>query len=126
YMFFFIRGALATIPREEEELFKLLRIRGFRKFLNLYFPRLLPSMIIGCIVTVGGAWNTLVVAERSLLDSFTWEVEYPGIGKLLSIVTEGGDLSKMIAVTIWMAIVVVILNRFIWRKLHKHFVEKIS
>ena len=125
YMLFFLRGALTVIPREEEELFKLLRISGLKKLWYLYLPRMTPSMITGCIVTIGGGWNTLVIAERASLDHIVWEVENPGIGKTMSIATSLGDIELLIATTIWMALFIVILNRFLWRRIYEIAIRKI-
>lgn len=119
YLFFFISGAMRGIPREEEELCRLLKIRGLKKFRHLYFPRIFPSLIMGCLVAVGGGWNTLVIAERVVLDDFIWEVENPGIGKALSGAVMRGDVGILIAATIWMAGFIVILNRFLWRRLYQ-------
>jgi len=125
YMLFSLRGALTVIPREEEELFKLLRISGLKKLWYLYLPRMTPSMITGCIVTIGGGWNTLVIAERALLDHIVWEVENPGIGKTMSIATSLGDIELLIATTIWMALFIVILNRFLWRRIYEIAIRRI-
>lgn len=119
YLFFFVSGAMRSIPREEEEVCRLLRIRGLKKFKHLYLPRMLPSLIMGCLVAVGGGWNTLVVAERVVLDDFVWQVENPGIGKALSEAVMRGDLGLLIAATIWMAGFIIILNRFLWRRLYQ-------
>ncbi len=123
YLFFFISSAMRGIPREEEEVCKLLRIRGFKKFRHLYLPRILPSLVMGCLVAMGGGWNTLVVAERIVLDHFIWQVENPGIGKALSEAVTGGDLGLLVAATIWMAGFIAILNKLFWRRLYQKATE---
>lgn len=123
YLFFFISGALRDIPREEEELCMALKITGLKKLRHLYLPRALPSLVMGCLVAMGGGWNTLVVAERIVLDHFTWEVENPGIGKALSEAVSLGDLSAIVTVTIWMAGFIVVLNRLFWRRLYEKAAE---
>lgn len=125
YMLFSLRGALSVIPREEEELFKILQISGFKKLAYLYLPRMTPSMITGCIITVGGGWNTLVIAERTILDHTVWEVENPGIGKMMSIATSIGDIELLLATTVWMALFIVILNRLLWRRLYEIAIRRI-
>lgn len=125
YMLFSLRGALSVIPSEEEELFKLLRIRGLKKLWYLYLPRMTPSMITGCMITVGGGWNTLVIAERTILNHFVWDVEYPGIGKTMSVATSTGDIELLVATTIWMAAIIVLINRLIWRRIYEIAVRRI-
>ena len=126
YLLFFITGAMKSIPREEEELCKILRIEGLSKFKHLYFPRMLPSLIMGCLVAMGGGWNTLVVAERIVLDHFIWQVENPGIGKALSEAVSMGDIGLLTAATIWMAGFIVIFNRLVWRRLYEKAIQTIG
>jgi len=123
YLFFFISSALRSIPREEEEVCKLFRICGFKKFRHLYLPRMLPSLVMGCLVAMGGGWNTLVVAERIVLDHFIWQVENPGIGKALSEAVTSGDLGLLVAATIWMVGFIAILNKLFWRRLYQKATE---
>lgn len=125
YMLFSLRGALTMIPREEEELFRILQISGLRKLLYLYLPRMTSSMITGCIITVGGGWNALVIAERAVLDNMVWEVENPGIGKMMSVATSLGDIELLIATTVWMALFIVILNRLLWRRLYEMAIRRV-
>jgi len=126
YLLFFITGAMRNIPKEEEELCRLLRIEGLNKFKHLYLPRILPSLIMGCLVAMGGGWNTLVVAERIVLDHFVWQVENPGIGKALSEAVSIGDMGLLTAATIWMAGFIVILNRLVWRRLYEKAIQTIG
>jgi len=118
YLFFFLYGAMRAIPSEELEICEVLGIKGFRRFKHLYFPRLFPSMITGCMVAVGGGWNTLIVVERLVLDHMVLEVENPGIGKVISLAIGLDDMPMLAAATIWMAGFIVILNRLFWRRLH--------
>ncbi|MEN2974742.1 MAG: ABC transporter permease subunit [Candidatus Caldarchaeales archaeon] len=125
YLLFSLRGALSVLPREEEELSKLLRMSRLEKFWYIYLPRMAPSMVTGCIVTVGGGWNTLVIAERTVLDHLVWEVENPGIGKMLNWATSLGDIEILIASTIWMSLFIVIFNRLVWRRIYEIAIRRI-
>ncbi|MEM2017158.1 MAG: ABC transporter permease subunit, partial [Nitrososphaerota archaeon] len=102
-----------------------LRIRGLKKLWHLYLPRMTPSMITGCIITVGGGWNTLVIAERTVLDHLVWEVENPGIGKTMNVATSTGDIQLLVATTIWMALFIVLINRLVWRRIYEIAVRRI-
>lgn len=81
---------------------------------------------MGLIVCFGGGWNTLVVAERAILGEFTWDLGSPGIGRMLSIAVDEGDLALLIAATIWMAGFIVLLNRLLWRKLYEKAVKMVG
>jgi len=126
YVLFFLIDGLRGIPLEEEEVCRSLGIEGFSKFKHLYFPRMLPSLIMGCLVAMGGGWNTLVVAERIVLENFVWDVGSPGIGRMLSIAVSRGDLPLLVASTLWMVGFIVVLNRLFWRRIYEKTVEMVG
>ena len=126
YLLFFLVDGLKSIPFDEEEVCRALGIGGFSKFKHLYLPRMLPSLIMGCLVAMGGGWNTLVVAERIIFQGFVWDVGNPGIGRMLSIAVSAGDIPLLIASTLWMAGFIVILNRFFWRRLCEKAAEMVG
>lgn len=126
YILFFLIDGLRGIPLEEEEVCRSLGIEGFSKLKHLYFPRMLPSLIMGCLVAMGGGWNTLVVAERIVLENFTWDVGSPGIGRMLSIAVSRGDLPLLIASTLWMISFIVALNKLFWRRAYEKAVKMVG
>ena len=75
---------------------------------------------------MGGGWNTLVVAERIVLDHFIWQVENPSIGKALSEAVSMGDVGLLTAATIWMAGFIVVFNRLVWRRLYEKAIQTIG
>ncbi len=123
YLLFFLLDGLRSIPYDEEEVCSAFGMTRLQKLRHLYLPRMLPSLIMGCLVTFGGGWNTLVVAERAILGEFTWDLGSPGIGRMLSMAVERGDLSLLVASTIWMASFITILNRLLWRRLYERAVR---
>lgn len=126
YMVFFLLDGLKSIPYDEEEFCRALSMNRMQKLRHLFFPRMLPSLIMGCIVTFGGGWNTLVIAERVVLGEFTWDLGSPGIGRMLSIAVEKGDLALLIALTVWMAGFIVLMNRLLWRRLYERAVRMVG
>jgi len=126
YILFFLVDGMRSIPFEEEEVCRVLGITGLGKLRHLYLPRMLPSLVMGCLVAMGGGWNTLVVAERIVLEDFVWDVGNPGIGRILSIAVSTGDIPLLVASTIWMAGFIAILNRLFWRRLYEKAAELVG
>ena len=126
YILFFLVDGMRSIPFEEEEVCRALGITGLGKLRHLYLPRMLPSLIMGCLVAMGGGWNTLVVAERIVLEDFVWDVGNPGIGRILSIAVSMGDIPLLVASTIWMVGFIAILNRLFWRRLYEKAAELVG
>ena len=118
YVFFQVLGSLRNIPQDELEIVDIYRLRFVDKLRYLYFWRLLPALITGCVVAAGGAWNALVVAERIVIGNIREEVPTPGLGKLLSVYVERGDLPVVVIILLVMSSVVVGLNRGLWKRLY--------
>lgn len=126
YLLFFLVDGLRSIPQDEEEVCRALGMSRAQKFRHLYLPRMLPSLIMGCLVAYGGGWNTLVIAERAVLGDFIWDLGSPGIGRMLSLAVSEGDLALLIAATVWMAGFIILLNRLLWRRLYERAAEMVG
>ncbi len=125
YVFFQVLGGLRNIPPEEMEIAAMYRLSYFDRLRYLYLWRVLPALVTGCVVAAGGAWNALVIAERIVLGNIREEVSAPGLGKLLSIVVESGDLASTVLIILVMSAVIVGLNRGLWKRLYDLVVSKL-
>ncbi|MGC8948709.1 MAG: ABC transporter permease subunit, partial [Thermoprotei archaeon] len=75
--------------------------------------------VTGLITAVGGAWNALIVAEWLSLGPKIYSV-HEGIGKIIDEAASQGNLNLMYAALIMMVVVVVVLDRTVWRKLYDY------
>ena len=73
-------------------------------------------MVTGWITAAGGAWNASMIAEV---------VEFPGgslrsqgIGAELASASAAGNYPRLVAGIICIVVVLIILNRTVWRTLH--------
>ncbi len=119
YVFYNSFSAVESIPNELKEACALSGLQKFSLFRKLYFPALLPGLITGLITAVGGAWNALIVAEWISLGNRVYEV-HAGIGRIIDHAANAGNLNLMYAALLIMVLVVVILNRTVWRKLYDY------
>jgi NitT/TauT family transport system permease protein len=115
-LFNVIAGAMAipTDLKEASALFKFNRAQRWRK---LILPGIFPYLITGMVTASGGAWNASIVAEYFRLKDKTYTTV--GLGATISRATDVGNFDLLLASTIVMAIIVVTVNRLVWRKMYR-------
>jgi NitT/TauT family transport system permease protein len=123
YVFYNSFSAVESIPNELREACTLSGLQRFLLFKKLYIPALMPGLITGLITAVGGAWNALIVAEWITLGNNTYEV-HAGIGKIIDQAANAGNFNLMYAALLVMVIIVVVLDRTVWRKLYDYVTSR--
>ena len=115
-LFNVIAGAMAipTDLKEASDLFKFNRAQRWRK---LILPGIFPYLITGMVTASGGAWNASIVAEYFRLKDKTYTTV--GLGATISRASDAGNFDLLLASTIVMAIVVVTVNRLVWRRMYR-------
>ncbi len=124
YILFNVIAGASTVPSELEDASDVFGIRGFRRFLNLYIPVVFPYLVTGIITAAGGAWNASIVAEYLSVKGRIFQAT--GIGALVNIFTDKGELHLLAVSIIVMSLSVVIINRAIWRPLQRYAAERFS
>lgn len=117
YILFNVIGGAAAIPQEMRHTASLMGLRGLARWRTLILPAIFPHLITGAITATGGAWNASIVAEYLHFGHETHTTV--GLGALISLATELGDFSLLLASTLAMIAIVVVLNRLIWRPLYR-------
>ncbi len=122
YILFNVIAGASSIPQDLKDTAKLYKISGIRKWKILILPAIFPYLITGLITATGGAWNASIVSEYVL---FSGEVHKTlGLGSLISEASATGNYPILLASTILMSIIVVALNRFVWKRLFTLAEEK--
>ncbi len=122
-LFNVIAGAMA-IPQDLQKTAALLQLSRWQRWRTLILPALFPYIITGAITAGGGAWNASIVAEHVEFGGQTLDVT--GIGALIAQATAAGDYPLLLAATLSMVLVVVGINRFVWRRLFRIAEERYS
>lgn len=118
YLLFNVLGGVRAIPADLTEAAKTYRVKGFQKLRKFIFPVILPTFITGSITAWGGGWNALVLSEYITFHKHTLSVI--GIGSLMNKAAyEIGSVGLLVLIIIVMVCVVVLLNRFLWRRLYR-------
>jgi NitT/TauT family transport system permease protein len=115
-LFNVIAGAMA-IPTDLMEVATLFRFSRIQKWKTVILPGIFPYLITGLLTASGGAWNASIVAEYFRLHDQTLKTF--GLGEQISSATDSGQFQLLLLATIVMALMVVTMNRLIWRPLFR-------
>jgi NitT/TauT family transport system permease protein len=113
-LFNVIAGAIA-IPTDLKEVSGLYRFTDVQRWTTLILPGIFPYLITGLVTASGGAWNASIVAEYFHLRGET--LSTLGLGAEISRATDHGQFATLLMATIIMALMVVTINRLVWRPL---------
>ena len=115
-LFNVIAGAMA-IPSDLREVSDLFRFKTIQRWKTVILPGIFPYLITGLVTASGGAWNASIIAEYFHLRGHT--LETLGLGAQISAASDSGHFSILLLATIIMALMVVTINRMVWRPLYK-------
>jgi NitT/TauT family transport system permease protein len=114
-LFNVIAGAMA-IPSDLREATKVYHVTGWRRWRTLILPAIFPYLVTGMLTASGGAWNASVVSEYVQFNNRT--VSTPGLGASIAAALAAGNFPALLDGTLLMALIVVIINRFVWKRLY--------
>jgi NitT/TauT family transport system permease protein len=113
-LFNVIAGAIA-IPSDLKEVSGLFHFSSLQRWTTLILPGIFPYLITGLVTASGGAWNASIIAEYFHLHGQT--LSTLGLGAQISRATDHGQFDVLLMATIIMALMVVTINRLVWRPL---------
>jgi NitT/TauT family transport system permease protein len=115
-LFNVIAGAMA-IPSDLKEVATLFHFTTIQKLKTVILPGIFPFLITGLVTASGGAWNASIIAEYFRLKNET--LQTLGLGAVISAATDSGQFQILLMATIVMALMVVTINRLVWRPLYR-------
>jgi NitT/TauT family transport system permease protein len=115
-LFNVIAGAMA-IPSDLREVARVYRFGLWDRWRELILPAIFPYLITGLLTASGGAWNASIVAEYFHFGGRT--LHTIGLGSIISRSTDLGQMDVLLAATLLMALIVVVMNRLVWRRLYR-------
>jgi NitT/TauT family transport system permease protein len=118
-LFNVIAGALA-IPSDLKEVSSLFHFTSLQRWTTVILPGIFPFLITGLVTASGGAWNVSIAAEYFQLKGQT--LTTTGLGAQISEAGAHANYPMLLAATIVMALMVVTINRLVWRPLY-HLAE---
>ncbi len=124
YILFNVIAGATAIPADLREAARIYRLGTLQRFRELYFPAVFPYLVTGWVTAAGGAWNASIVSEYM---SFRGRVlATHGLGARISTAAASGDFAVLAAAITFMAAMVALFNRLVWRRLHRVAEERFS
>ena len=123
YILFNVIAGASAIPRDLREAAGNLGLSGWLKWKRLILPAIFPAYVTGAISASGGAWNAAMVAEM-----VTWgdtSLEATGLGAYIARATAVGDFPRIALGIAVMCLLVMAINRLLWRRLHRLAAERL-
>ncbi len=117
YLLFNVIAGASSIPQDLQYTSDLMRLKGWKRWRTLILPALFPYIITGLITASGGAWNASIVAEFTTFGGKVSRVT--GLGAEITTATASGNYALLLAATLTMIVLVVTINRLVWRRLYR-------
>jgi NitT/TauT family transport system permease protein len=118
YILFNVIAGAAAYPTDLLEAAAEFRFRSTRWWRQAILPGILPYFVTGAITASGGAWNASIVAE-----TVSWgnaRISAQGIGAYIARNTAVGDYPRIVLGIAVMSLLVIVINRFVWRPLYAY------
>ncbi len=116
YILFNVIAGASAFPRDLQELAGSLRLRAWKRWLLVLLPGVFPFYVTGAITASGGAWNASIVSEAVSWGSTRLSTR--GLGAYIAERTAAGDYARIALGVALMSVIVVLMNRLIWRPLY--------
>jgi NitT/TauT family transport system permease protein len=115
YILFNVAASAAAIPNDIISCAEILHLSGWTRWTKFLLPAILPGLVTGWITAAGGAWNATIVSEIVTIGSKTYTAT--GLGAYVTNASNANNFSDLTAAVIVMAVVVVAINRLLWKRL---------
>jgi len=116
YVLFNVVAGATAIPADLRESARIYRLGLLQRLRVLYLPAIFPYLVTGWVTAAGGAWNASIVSEYM---SFRGQVlATTGLGARISTAAAGAEYAVLAAAITFMAAMVTVFNRLVWRRLH--------
>lgn len=103
------------MPREYDELCRMLRLTRWQRFWRIEAPNSAIGMVWNGMMSFGGAWFFLSASEAISVGGR--DVAIPGVGSYAAAAVAAGDVEKVLFAILTMVILVVGANAIMWRPL---------
>ncbi|HUB33262.1 MAG TPA: ABC transporter permease subunit [Bryobacteraceae bacterium] len=116
YVLFNVIAGASAIPSDLKEVCGIYRLSRAQRWRRLLLPAIFPYLITGLVTASGGAWNASIIAEYFRFRGQTYSLT--GLGAVISRATDSGNFPVLIGATIVISLMVVTVNRLVWRRLY--------
>lgn len=124
YILFNVIAGASQIPKDLLQVTDNLGVKGWLRWRCLILPGIFPYYVTGAITAAGGTWNASIVAE--VVSWGDTKLHATGLGAYISEYTAAGDFVHLALGIGVMCLLVLLINRILWRPLYLLAEEKFS
>jgi NitT/TauT family transport system permease protein len=124
YILFNVIAGASTLPKDLLHVADNLNVVGWQRWRCLLLPGIFPYYMTGVITAAGGAWNASIVSEVA-----SWgdaKLVAVGLGAYISEYTTSGNFAHTALGIGMMCLLVLIINRLVWRPLYVYAENRFS
>ena len=117
YILFNVVAGASAFPTDLREAATVFRLGSRQWWRQVMLPGIFPYYVTGALSASGGCWNASIVAEAA-----SWgdtRLEAAGLGAYIARASESGDYPRVVLGIVVMSVLVVLLNRLLWRPLYR-------
>jgi NitT/TauT family transport system permease protein len=123
YLLFNLLAGARQVPADLKEAARSFGLSRSATWRKLMIPALSPSLITGSLTAWGGGWNALILSEYFIYRGHAYQVL--GLGTLLDQATyETGNGTMILLSLLSMVLIVMGLNRLVWRPVYNFATER--
>jgi NitT/TauT family transport system permease protein len=122
YILFNVVAGASVLPKDIKQASALFKVKGWLRWRRLLLPGIAPYYITGVITAAGGAWNASILAE--VINWGDIKLHASGLGAYIAENFSKGDFPRIALGTIMMCLLVLIINRLIWRPIYNWAVDR--
>ena len=123
YVVFSIISHRSYIPGNLSEVKDIFGVKGAEAWRKIYLKAIIPGLITGSVTAVAAEWNASIVAEHftttAIGNGNVITSVGIGLGKLLDTALSSGNISLMALSLINLTIMIVLINKLIWKPIYK-------
>ena len=116
YILFNVIAGASVFPSDLTEASTIYRLKRWQWWRRVILPGIFPYYVTGALTASGGSWNASIVAE--VVSWGDTKLEARGLGSYIANATAAGDFHRVVLGVGVMSVLVVALNRLLWRRLY--------
>ena len=118
YILFNVIAGASAFPSDLRQAGASFRVRRVHWWSQIMLPGVFPYFVTGAITASGGAWNASIVSE-----TVHWgatRLTAGGLGAYIAEHTDAGDFPRIALGVACMSVLVIAMNRLLWRPLYRY------
>ncbi len=114
-MTFSFYASLRSVPPELNEMARVYGFSEWRRVRFVDLPFSTSGLVWNSMMSMAGGWFFLMISESFVLGDRDYRL--PGLGSYMSVAVAKGDVQAMLLAILAMTLVIVALDRILWRPL---------